>query len=140
MLHKAGPSHDPQFVMTNRSLFAAACLVVLGLTIHNLASAANFRMYTANKLLQQRQVTFVRNTDEPGCHNLIKKRRIYRVAQIGFETCTIYAVKDCEAGSEIPVSWKNKKDPTLSFTRGARWFLPGKQGSKMRSWKCEGES
>ncbi|MDJ0956430.1 MAG: hypothetical protein QNI91_06225 [Arenicellales bacterium] len=106
----------------------------------NLVGAADFRMYTANKLMQQREVTFVLNTDEPGCHNLIKKRRIYRVAQIGFESCTVYSEKNCEEGTEIPVSWKNKKDPITSFTRGARWFLPGERGSKMRSWKCEGES
>lgn len=104
------------------------------------AVAADFRLYTANKYLQQRQVALVRNTDEPGCHNLLTKRRIYRVAQIGFEFCTIYAEKDCAQGTEIAVSWKNKKDPTTTFTRGARWFLPGERGTKMGSWKCEGES
>ena len=126
--------------MLYRKLFACACLGIFGLTSLNLVGAADFRMYTANKLMQQREVTFVRNTDEPGCHNLITKRRIYRVAQIGFETCSVYSGKDCEKGTEIPVSWKNKKDPVTSFTRGARWFLPGERGSKMRSWKCEGES
>lgn len=125
--------------MVYKKLFASACLTVLALTSLNL-DAADFRMYTANKLMQQREVTFVLNTDEPGCHNLIKKRRIYRVAQIGFEACSVYSEKDCEEGTEIPVSWKNKKDPVTSFTRGARWFLPGERGSKMRSWKCEGES
>lgn len=126
--------------MVNRTAFAVVCLGILGLTVYNLASAADFRMYTANSFMQQRQVTFVRNTDEPGCHNLITKRRIYRVAQIGFETCSIYSEKDCEEGTEIAVSWKNKKTPKTSFTRGARWFLPGERGSKMGSWKCEGES
>ena len=126
--------------MVLNKLFASVCLVILAFTSLNLASAADFRMYTANKLMQQREVTFVLNTDEPGCHNLIKKRRIYRVAQIGFEACSVYSKKDCEEGTEIPVSWKNKKDPVTSFTRGARWFLPGERGSKMRSWKCEGES
>ena len=126
--------------MAHKILFVPACLGIVALTFWNLVSAADFRMYTANKLKQQREVTFVLNTDEPGCHNLIKKRRIYRVAQIGFETCTVYSEKDCEEGTEVPVSWKNKKDPVTSFTRGARWFLPGELGSKMRSWKCEGES
>ncbi len=127
-------------MMVYKRLFAVVCLGTLGLTSLNLVGAADFRMYTANKLMQQREVTFVLNTDEPGCHNLIKKRRIYRVAQIGFESCTVYSEKNCEEGTEIPVSWKNKKDPITSFTRGARWFLPGERGSKMRSWKCEGES
>lgn len=104
------------------------------------ASAADLRLYTANKLLQQRRISMVRNTDEPGCHNLITRRKVYRVAQIGFETCTLYAKKDCEAGSEIGVSWKNKKSPVHDFTPGARWFLPGERGSKMASWKCEEDS
>lgn len=82
----------------------------------------------------------VRNTDEPGCHNLITKRRIYRVAQIGFEFCTLYSEKDCEEGAEIAVSWKNKKEPATEITPGARWFLPGERGSKMASWKCDSES
>ena len=117
-----------------------ACLGILGPVAYNLASAADFRMYTANDLMQQREITFVRNTDEPGCHNLFTKRRVYRVAQIGFENCTVFSEKDCEEGTEIPVSWKNKKEPTTVFTRGARWYLPGERGSKMGSWKCEGES
>lgn len=104
------------------------------------ASAADLRMYTANNLLQQRRISMVRNTDEPGCHNLVTRRKIYRVAQIGFKTCTLYADKDCEAGTEIGVSWKNKKPPVNNFTQGARWFLPGERGSKTASWKCEEDS
>jgi len=119
-----------KFLLASTSTLAA--ILVAG----DLALAAELRLYTANKLLQQRRVSMVRNTDEPGCHNLISKRRIYRVAQIGFETCTLYAKKDCEAGTEIGVSWKNKKDPVNEFTQGARWFLPGERGDKMASWMC----
>lgn len=111
-----------------------------GLVLSDVASSADLRLYTANKLLQQRRITVIRDTDEPGCHNLIKKRRVYRAAQIGFATCTLYSEKDCEAGTEIEVRWKNKKKPKTAFTRGARWFLPGERGAKMASWKCEGES
>ena len=122
-------------VATSLSLFLAATLFGSGL-----AYAADLRLYTANKLLQQRQISMVRNTDEPGCHNLISRRKVYRVAQIGFKTCTLYAKKDCESGSEIGVSWKNKKPPVDDFTPGARWFLPGERGSKMASWKCDEDS
>lgn len=121
-------------------VFSISVLLAAALFDAAVASAADLRLYTANKLLQQRRVTMVRNTDEPGCHNLITKRKIYRVAQIGFKTCTLYARKDCEAGTEIGVSWKNKKDPVTEFTQGARWFLPGERGSKMASWKCEEDS
>ena len=111
-------------------------ILLLALCAADLAVAADLRLYTANSLLQQRRVSMVRNTDEPGCHNLITRRKIYRVAQIGFETCTLYAERDCEAGTEIEVSWKRKKDPVHAFTQGARWFLPGERGSKMASWQC----
>ena len=102
----------------------------------DLAVAADLRLYTANKLLQQRRISLVRNTDEPGCHNMITKRRVYRVAQIGFDTCTLYARKDCEVGTEISVSWKNKKDPVTEFTQGARWFLPD-QGHELLTYNPE---
>ena len=117
------------------TLFILAVVLAAG----DMAMAADLRLYTANKLLQQRRISMIRHTDKPGCHNLITKRRVYRVAQIGFATCTLYSAKSCEAETEIAVSWKNKKDPVNDFTQGARWFLPGERGSKMASWKCEGE-
>ena len=124
-------------VMAWKSLFITTWILAVCLIASDMAAAADLRLYTANKLLQQRRVSMVRNTDEPGCHNLITKRRVYRVAQIGFETCTLYSKKACEAGTEIDVSWKNKKEPVNAFTQGARWFLPGKRGAKMASWKCD---
>jgi len=123
--------------MPRKSLFTTTLAFTAILIAGDMALAADLRLYTANKLLQQRRVSMVRNTDEPGCHNLFTKRRIYRVAQIGFETCTLYSKKDCEDGTEIGVSWKNKKEPVYAFTQGARWFLPGKRGAKMASWKCD---
>ena len=122
---------------TAASISLSVIVAVFGSAV---ASAADVRLYTANKLLQQRQISLVRNTDEPGCHNLITRRKVYRVAQIGFKSCTLYAKKDCEVGTEIGVSWKNKKPPVNDFTSGARWFLPGERGSKMASWKCEEDS
>jgi hypothetical protein len=118
-------------------LFTAPLAFTAILIAGDMALAADLRLYTANKLLQQRRVSMVRNTDELGCHNLITRRRLYRVAQIGFETCTLYSKKDCEAETEISVSWKNKKEPVIAFTQGARWFLPGERGAKTASWKCE---
>lgn len=122
------------------TLFTIPLVLTVALFSGNVSLAADLRLYTANKQLQQRRVTLVRNTDEPGCHNLITKRKIYRVAQIGFKTCTVYAKKRCEVGTEIGVSWKNKKPPINEFTPGARWYLPGKRGAKMASWKCEEDS
>ena len=122
--------------MINNITFSAGCLIVLVLMVSAIAEAADLRLYTANKQLQQRKITMIRNTDEAGCHNLIKRRRVYRAAQVGFASCTLYSEKDCEQGSEIEVQWKNKDTPVTEFSRGALWFLPGKRGEKTASWKC----
>lgn len=114
---------------------------ILSLTLFFISASAwgaDFRMYTANKLLQQDQI-FTTNGDEPGCHNLLVSRRVYRVAQIGYESCRIYRSKDCSEGDELTVSWKQERAPTTEVTQGARWFLisDNKRGAKMSSWFCE---
>lgn len=124
--------------MTTATAYVSLLLAAI-LFGNGISQAADLRLYTANKQLQQRRISIVRNTDEPGCHNLISKRKVYRVAQIGFKSCTLYSEKNCEAGTEISVSWKEKKPPINDFTPGARWFLPGKRGSKMASWNCVAE-
>lgn len=118
--------------MTNRTRLVA----LLALT-SVAVQAADFRIYTANKLLQQRRAFSFSDADKPGCHNLPFGQRVYRVAQIGFERCFIYAEKDCKPGNELKVSWKNEREPALEITPGARWYLEGERGSKMGSWKCE---
>lgn len=112
--------------------------VVLLLAVNTASWGADFRIYRANSDLQVDRVPTM-NEDEPGCHNLLLTLTIYRVAQIGFEHCTVYAEKDCEAGSEVPVSWKQEDDPVTQFTQGDRWFLVGNdpQGHEMGSWSCE---
>jgi len=99
---------------------------------------SEFRIYKANELKQQDRIFVPFAGQKPGCHNLLIRLEIYRVAQIGFDHCTIYSEKDCKEGSEIPVHWKKdpKKQPTTTITQGARWFLPGETGSEMGSWKC----
>ena len=115
--------------------------LVLGLALIAVSvplEAANFRIYRANKHLQQDRV-IATNEDEPGCHNLLLSLKIYRVAQIGYEYCTVYADRDCEAGSEVSVSWKQEDAPVTRFTQGDRWFLAGgdRRGHDMGSWYCE---
>lgn len=100
--------------------------------------AADFRIYRANKSLQIDQVPAF-NEDEPGCHNMLLGLTVYRVAQIGYEYCTVYAEKDCQEGTEVPVSWKEEEAPVKQFTQGDRWFLVSDdpQGHEMGSWYCE---
>jgi hypothetical protein len=98
----------------------------------------DFRIYRANSDLQLDKVPAL-NTDQPGCHNMLLGIRIYRVAQIGFEHCSVYAEKGCREGSEVPVSWKNEEAPVTQFGQGDRWFLVGdhRQGHTMGSWYCK---
>lgn len=124
-----------------RRRVAALAGLVLGMTLITASAslqAADFRIYRANKQLQQDRV-LARNEDEPGCHNMLLTITVYRVAQIGYEYCTVYSERDCESGSEIPVTWKLEDAPVKQFTQGARWFLVGEnpRGHKMGSWYCQ---
>lgn len=114
--------------------------LLVGAVLASAAVAAGMkteiRFYKANKYLQQDRVSLVSGADSPGCHNFLLATRIYRVAQIGFQTCSLYAEKDCAAGSEVPVRWKQTKKPVTEFTQGARWFPEGEQGVEARSWRC----
>lgn len=96
-----------------------------------------FRAYRANDRLQLDRIpTF--GEDQPGCHNMLLGLRVYRVAQIGFERCTVYQDKDCKAGTEVPVSWKDEDPAVKQFGQGDRWFLVSDhpQGHEMGSWQC----
>lgn len=102
------------------------------------AWAAEFRAYRANEELQLDRIPTL-NEDEPGCHNMMLGFSVYRVAQIGFEYCAIYSEKDCQAGTEVPVTWKKEKAPVKQFTQGDRWFLVSEErrGRSVGSWYCE---
>ncbi len=121
---------------------AAGCVLLFTVWLASIGVAlagmkTEIRFYKANKQLQQDRVTLVSGDDEPGCHNFLLKTRVYRAAQIGFKSCTLFAEKDCTTGSEVRVSWKREKDPVTQFTQGARWFPAGARGSEVRSWACE---
>ncbi len=77
----------------------AATLFALAIGIAGAATqAADFRAYRANEQLQLDRIPTL-NEDEPGCHNMMLGFSVYRVAQIGFEYCSIYEEKDCKAGT-----------------------------------------
>lgn len=117
----------------------AATLFALTIGVAGAATqAADFRAYRANEQLQLDRIPTL-NEDEPGCHNMMLGFSVYRVAQIGFEYCSIYEEKDCKAGTEVPVTWKKEEAPVRKFTQGDRWFLVSEdpQGRSVASWYCE---
>jgi len=123
-----------------RALAGLAGLVMLAGCAGQPSSSqpTEFRIYRANERLQLDRIPTL-DEDEPGCHDMLLTLRVYRVAQIGFEHCTVYAEKDCRKGTEIPVSWKQEDAPVTQFTQGDRWFLMSDhpQGRDMSSWYCE---
>jgi hypothetical protein len=111
-------------------------ITVVFLLLSNIAWAAEIRFYTSNSRQQQSLISLVTGTSKPGCHNFLTKRRVYRISQVGFEYCRIFAEKNCKDEGVVTVRWKNKKQPTEKLTPGARWFLEGEQGAKISSWEC----
>ena len=85
------------------ALFAVVCAT---LPIADAAQRrASITFYHINKLGQQYEVRIVRNTDEPGCHNFLKKTSVFRVGQVGFEYCEVFSDKACQADSAVTATW-----------------------------------
>ena len=118
--------------------FVACILGLVMIVVGAAAWGAEFRAYRANDELQLDRIPTL-NEDEPGCHNMMLGFSVYRVAQIGFEYCAIYSEKNCQAGTEVPVTWKKEEAPVKQFTQGDRWFLVSEErrGRSVESWYCE---
>lgn len=96
------------------------------------------RFYKLNKQKQQNRLLIRESRlSKTGCHNFATTPTIYRLTQIGFEYCVIYAKKDCPAGTEIMGSWKDKKRD-IKLTQGGTWFFNqhSPRGEKAKSWYC----
>ncbi len=106
------------------------------LLLSNAAWGAEIRFYTINSRQQQSLISLITGTNKPGCHNFLTKRRVYRISQVGFEYCRIFADRNCKTEAVVTASWKNKKQPTDKLKPGARWFLAGERGTKIVSWEC----
>jgi len=103
---------------------------------------ADIRFYSMNKQQQQRELVLVPGAGQEGCHNLPLTRTVYRVAQVGFKFCEIYARKDCQTGSEYNLRWPtttqdlDKAGPTTRITPGAKWLFVTVGAAKVSSWSC----
>lgn len=98
------------------------------------------RFYKVNNLLQADRLRFTNKAaSKPGCHNFIKKTRVHRIVQLGYESCSFYAKKACLADSILSAVTEKDKTPTTQLTQGLSWFfdLEKKRGERMKSWHCE---
>lgn len=105
--------------------------------------ATQIRFYNINDRQQQRKLLIVPGAYEAGCHNLPVTRAVYRVAQVGFAFCQIYAEKNCTPGSEFSLHWSatakqemKNIQVTTRITEGARWLFTNIEEARVNSWSC----
>jgi len=101
------------------------------------------RFYRANKHQQKIRLNISKSkTDQLGCHNFKRSRRIATIVQIGYQTCSIYTKKDCDIESTIRANHSDQGAFSQLLTQGYGW-LPKPQsekdqrGVKLRSWSCQ---
>ena len=107
------------------------------------APRSEIRFYTINSLDQQRELSWLPKRQAEGCFNLPVSLRLFRIAQIGFTSCSVYHGKDCAAVHTHPMVWSgksrnnsNKQVPTFRMTEGAMWFFSRGRKAEVRSWQC----
>ena len=107
------------------------------------APRSEIRFYTINSLDQQRELSWLPKRHAEGCFNLPVSLRLFRIAQIGFTSCSVYHSKDCAVVHIQPMVWSgksrnnsNKEVPTFRMTEGAMWLFTRGRKAEVRSWKC----
>jgi hypothetical protein len=98
------------------------------------------RFYKINKLEQNDRINFtLKKARNPGCHNFLKKTRVFKAVQFGYESCTLYSKKDCAEDSVIEVTRKKESTPISNLTQGYGWLTQSEdtRGAKLRSWTCQ---
>ncbi len=100
------------------------------------------RFYKANKQLQADRISLTGGESKgEGCHNLIKKARVFKMLQIGFPVCQLYTKKNCDVGTLVSAESERQLHGTYFLTEGVAWFPQGddEQGVKIASWSCGSE-
>jgi hypothetical protein len=99
----------------------------------------DIRFYKANKILQTDRIWFTKKrASKPGCHNFIRKARVYKAVQFAYAACYLYAKKNCESDSIIEVAKEKDETTTTVLLEGYGW-LPqsdNKRGVRVKSWSC----
>jgi len=138
-------SSAPKLFVTLATLLAIALLpVTTGINAANAGERYLIRFYSINDKAQERKLSMVRKADEPGCHDLSKFRKAYRVKVIGFASCQVFSEPGCTMNTRIEPWWQKKrggdyetKNPNGEMSRGTRWVLSQDQtNASIRSWRC----
>ena len=115
-------------------------VLLLSMLLSFTASARDpeIRMYKMTYDDHSVKYTLLGKGDNPGCHNTPYRYKVYKVAVIGYKSCSVYSAKDCQPESILPVYWKQKDRSETVMTRGTRWFL-AQDASEVgvSSWSCE---
>lgn len=105
-----------------------------------ISAKKRIRFYKANKQLQASQVQLTGgDIDQAGCHNMLKKTRVFKTLQIGFSTCSLYQEKNCTIGSVVPVQSEKRPYSTYLMHEGVAWFpqdAENDRGVSVASWSC----
>lgn len=99
----------------------------------------NVRFYKANKQLQAAKIMLSSDkAASSGCNNFLKKVRVFKALQIGFQSCSIYREADCEVPSIIPFNSEKRAHKSYLLTEGVAWFASGEneRGEDAKSWHC----
>lgn len=99
----------------------------------------SIRFYKANKQLQADRVMITADkASSLGCNNFLKKVRVFKTLQIGFQSCALYEEKDCAADSLVPANTEKQERQTYILTEGQAWLAQGddERGADVRSWYC----
>lgn len=145
ILAKMNRSNSPVFFLRATMVGLAILLVGCGQkgSLFLPPQKAEIRFYSISSNNQQRELLLVPGASQPGCHNLPLTRSVYRVAQVGFESCQVFAEKDCASGTEYKLRWAaasedpDKLEPTTNITPGAKWLFSNLRKAKVKSWSCQ---
>lgn len=128
----------------SRVTIALLCMFAM-LYSGSVLAGSKIRMYEINKKQQQRKIVIGNKVEEPGCHDLLWSKEVYRIAQFGYAWCSLYTEEGCAAGSLVPAFWQEGDYHRYKIKEGqqSEKLYPGDQwivvsdGKKIKSWYCE---
>ena len=126
-------------------MLAAVLLVAVSITPAIADNHGKVRMYKLNKKGQLLKQRWLRNTEQSGCHNTLKKSEVHRFAQVGFTYCQLFSAKNCAGESVLAVTWGGGEyrtatvdldQPQEQIVQGTQWYLDPEQNVVVNSWSC----